>query len=94
MPMVDDGRFADLNLIESKLMTRYKGHPIYGIAVPTPQHSWSSRGLVFDKDQNQTVELKRIECPAELTFKRKQLAEDHGLALCRGWIDEQPAEQI
>ena len=75
-------------------MTRYKGYPIYGIAVPTIEHSWSSRGLVFDRDQNQTIEIQRIECSAELTFKRKQLAEDHGLKLCRSWIDEQPAERV
>ena len=75
-------------------MTRYKGYPIYGTAVPTIEHGWSSRGLVFDRDQNQTIEIQRIECSAELTFKRKQLAEDHGLTLCRSWIDEQPAERV
>jgi hypothetical protein len=75
-------------------MRQYKGYPIYGIAVPTVEHRWSSRGLVFDKDQNQTIEIKRIECPAELTFKRKQLAEDHGLTLCRSWIDEQPVDRL
>ena len=57
-------------------MILYKGYPIYGIAVSTLERCWSSRGLVFDRDQNQTIEIKRIECPAELTFKRKQLAED------------------
>jgi hypothetical protein len=75
-------------------MTQYKGYRIYGIAVPTIEHSWSSRGLVFDRDQNQTIEIKRIECPAEVTFNRKQLAEDYGLKLCRSWIDEQPAERV
>lgn len=76
---------------KKKRMTQYKGYPIYGIAVPILEQNWSSRGLVFDRDQNQTIEIKRLECPAELTFKRKQLAEEHGLKLCRSWIDEQPA---
>lgn len=73
-------------------MTRYKGYPIYGIAVPTLEHRWTSRGLVFDRDQNQTIEIQRINAPAEVTFQRKQTAEENGLTLCRNWIDEQPAE--
>jgi hypothetical protein len=70
-------------------MNHYKGHPIYGIAVPTPERRWCSCGLVFDPDLTQTVEIKRIASPADLTFKAKQQAEEHGLKLCRDWIDEQ-----
>lgn len=70
-------------------MKRYKGHPIYGIAIPAPEHSWCSRGLVYDQDLTQTIEIKRIESPADLTFKAKEQAEEHGLKLCRDWIDEQ-----
>ncbi|MGH7846093.1 MAG: hypothetical protein ACREQW_13115 [Candidatus Binatia bacterium] len=70
-------------------MTKYKGHPIYGIAVPAPEHRWCSRGLVFDRDLNQTIEIKRIDAPTDLTFKAKKQAEEHGLKLCRDWIDEQ-----
>jgi hypothetical protein len=75
-------------------MKQYKGHPIYGIAVPALKGDWCSRGLVFDRDQTQTIEIKRIECPAELTFKRKQQAEEHALKLCRDWIDEQPTATV
>jgi len=31
-------------------MSLYKGYPIYGVAVPAPEHRWYSRGLVFDCD--------------------------------------------
>ncbi len=68
-------------------MKQYKGHPIYGIAVPAPEHRWCSRGLVFDLTQ--TIEIKRIANPTDLTFKAKRQAEEHGLKLCRDWIDEQ-----
>ena len=70
-------------------MKQYKGHPIYGIAVPAPERRWCSRGLVFDSDLTQTVEIKRIASDTDLTFKAKQQAEEHGLKLCREWIDEQ-----
>ena len=70
-------------------MKQYKGHPVYGIAVPAPEHRWSSRGLVFDPDLTQTIEIKRIVSPTDVTFKAKGQAEDHGLKLCRDWIDEQ-----
>jgi len=78
-----------------KTMHRYKGHPIYGVAIPAPAKRWSSRGLVFDADLTRTVEIKRIESSTDLTFKAKRQAEEHGLQLCKKWIDEQtlPQEQ-
>jgi hypothetical protein len=75
-------------------MKQYKGHPIYGIAAPAPDHRWYSRGLVFDRDLTQTIEIKRIQSPTDLTFKTKQQAEEHGLKLCRDWIDEQTSAAI
>jgi len=74
-------------------MKQYKGHPIYGIAIPILDHAWSSRGLVFNRDLSLTVKIKRIEAPAGLTFEDKHQAEEHGLALCRDWIDEQPRRE-
>jgi hypothetical protein len=48
---------------------------------------WYSRGLVFDRNLNQTIEIKRIE--SNRTFKTKKQAEKYGLELCKGWIDKQ-----
>gem|GEM_PF-2484190 len=53
-------------------MSLYKGYPIYGVAVPAPEHRWYSRGLVFDCDLSQTVEMKRIECTSRMLNTRKQ----------------------
>jgi hypothetical protein len=69
-------------------MSRYKGHPIYGVAVPVPENRWYSRGLVFDRDLKKTTEIKRIESTA-VTFKTKKQAEKYGLELCKAWIDKQ-----
>jgi hypothetical protein len=70
-------------------MSLYKGHPIYGVAVPAPEHQWYSRGRGFDRNLNQTIEIKRIESNPR-TFKTKQQAEKYGLELCKAWIDKQP----
>ena len=70
-------------------MSRYKDHPIYGVAVPAPKKRWYSRGLVFDRDLNQTIEIKRFESHAR-TFTTKEQAEIHGLKLCKNWIDKRP----
>ena len=45
--------------------------------------------LFFDRDMNQTIEIKRIEFTAQ-TFKTKKQAEKHGLELCKEWIDKRP----
>jgi hypothetical protein len=66
-------------------MSRYKDHPIYGVAVPAPENLFYSRGLVFDRDLNQTIEIKRIE--SNRTFKTRKQAETYGLELCKAWID-------
>ena len=69
-------------------MSLYKGYPIYGVAVQALENQWYSRGLVFDRDLNQTIEIKRIESTAR-TFKTKKQAENYGLELCKDWIDKQ-----
>ena len=68
-------------------LSLYKSHPIYGVAVPAPEHRWYARGLVFDRDLNQTIEIKRIESNP-LTFKTKKQAEKPGLELSKEWIDK------
>ena len=47
------------------------------------------RGLVFDRDLNQTIEIKRIESNSR-TFKTKKQAEQYGLDLCKAWVDKRP----
>jgi hypothetical protein len=68
-----------------------KNHPIYGIAIPKPGKLWHPRGLVFAPDENATIEIKRLES-TDLNFTTKKAAEEHGLNLCRTWIDGQSPE--
>jgi hypothetical protein len=68
-------------------MNQYKSHPIYGIAIPGLAKAWHCRGLIFDPD-DQVTEIKRLDC-AELAFATKKQAEQHGLDLCKKWLDDQ-----
>jgi hypothetical protein len=58
-------------------MTQYKGYPVYGVAVPA-EHCWNARGLIFE-GPNADIEIKRIECATDLTFKDKREAEEFAL---------------
>ena len=63
-------------------MSRYKDYPIYGVAVPASDKQWYSRGLVFDRDLNQTIEIKRIESTRRM-FRTKKQAEEYGVIVQR-----------
>ena len=58
-----------------------------GVAVPAPENQWYSRAIIFDRELNQTTEIKRIE-PNGRTFKTKKQAEQFGLELCKAWVDK------
>ncbi|MSP38463.1 MAG: hypothetical protein EXR70_08240 [Deltaproteobacteria bacterium] len=70
-------------------MHQYKNHPIYGIGIPGRDNEWHCRGLVFDPI-DQVTEIKRFDF-AELSFATKQEAEDHGLDVCKKWLDDPSA---
>jgi hypothetical protein len=49
---------------------------------------WYSQGTIFRAGRlSSIVEIKRIKGPI---FNNKQAAEDHGLKLCKEWIDKRP----
>ncbi len=86
-------------------MKQQKDHPIYGVAVPSPRKGWYSRGLVFDRDLTRTIAIKRLEGPHGFTVHRlspsnkprwvrkmKSVTEEHGLKLCKQWIDKQASQ--
>ena len=68
-------------------MNQYKNHPIYGSGIPGLAKAWHCRGLIFDPEDKVT-EIKRLDC-AELAFATKKQAEQHGLDLCKKWLDDQ-----
>jgi hypothetical protein len=49
---------------------------------------WYSQGIVLRPGRlSSIVEVKRIEGPI---FNNKEAAEQHGLELCKDWIDKRP----
>jgi hypothetical protein len=68
-------------------MERHKGFLIVGSAVPrfSTGFDWDSQGIIFRSGRlGSTVEIKRIKGPI---VSSKDAAEEHGLNLCREWID-------
>jgi hypothetical protein len=70
---------------------RYKGFLIDGSAIPTftTEHDWCSQGTIFRASRrfDSIVEIKRIRGPV---FNSREAAEEHGLKLCKDWLDKQP----
>jgi hypothetical protein len=69
-------------------LERYKGFLIDGSAVPTfaTGFDWYSQGIILRPARvGSIVEVKRIEGPI---FSSKEAAEQHGLELCKDWIDK------
>jgi hypothetical protein len=69
---------------------RYSGFLIDGSALPTfaTGFAWYSQGTVFRPGRRgEIVEVKRIKGSI---FNSKDAAEQHGLKLCKRWIDKQP----
>jgi hypothetical protein len=44
---------------------------------------------VLAPNKTNAVEIQRIEGPRDLKFPTQEEAEQHGLKLCREWIDRQ-----
>jgi len=68
-------------------MERYKGFLIAGSAVPrfATGFDWDAQGIIFCSGRlGSTVEIKRIKGPI---VNSKDGAEEHGLKLCKDWID-------
>jgi hypothetical protein len=63
---------------------------IGGSAVPTfaTGFEWYSQGIILRSARlGAVVEVKRIRGPI---FNSKKAAEEHGLKLCKDWIDKRP----
>lgn len=71
------------------MLRRYKRYQIYVAAVPAPAltDAWYLHALVLPGDKlTPTTEIKRFD-ETGLVFHTKAEAEDHGLSLCKAWID-------
>jgi hypothetical protein len=65
---------------------QYGGYIICAWARPESTNGYTSFGIVYTRDQlGSIIQVKRIE--GEL-FGSKEQAEQHGIGLCKEWIDK------
>ena len=69
-------------------LERYKNFLIAGSAIPhfVTGFDWYSQGTIFRRGQvGSIVEIRRIR---GVIFNNKEEAEQHGLELCKSWINK------
>jgi hypothetical protein len=69
-------------------MTRYKDYPIYATTEPTNAGGWCAVGIVYAPGDDATIELKRLHTADVIIFASQEEAKEHGLGLCKTWIDD------
>jgi hypothetical protein len=75
------------NQIPSLTFHEYRGYVIGGWARPELRKGSTSIGVVYKRDKfGSLIQVQRIE--GEL-FESKEQAEQHGVELCKEWIDNQ-----
>ena len=68
----------------------YRGYIISAWARPESTNSSTSIGIVYDRGQfGSMIQVQRIEGKL---FETKEQAEQHGIELCKEWIDKQKPE--
>jgi hypothetical protein len=75
------------NQIPSLTFYEYNGYVIAGWARPELTKGCTAVGVVYERDNfGSLIQVQRIE---GTLFKNKEQAEQHGLELCKEWIDNQ-----
>ena len=68
----------------------YRGYVISAWARPESTNSSTSVGIVYERGQfGSIIQVHRIEGEC---FETREQAEQHGLQLCKEWIDQQKTE--
>jgi hypothetical protein len=82
--------FLDASFIPALTTYEYGGYVIGAWARPELMNGSTSIGVVCNRDKfGSLIQVQRIE--GEL-FQSEEQAEQHGLDLCKKWIDEQQPE--
>jgi hypothetical protein len=81
------GFFDFSDIIPRLTAYEYKGHIISGWPRPETTNGFTAVGIAYERDQlGSMIQVKRIE--GEL-FETKEQAQQHGLELCKEWLDKQ-----
>ena len=77
-------------MLKNETMENYKGFIIFGGVSKDEQGRCCSYGLVCMRGPRTILQVQRIE---GTTFSGKEEAEQHGIELCKLWIDEHRSGQ-
>jgi hypothetical protein len=82
--------FLNASYIPALTAYEYRGYIISAWARPESTNAYTSVGIVYDRGRFGTIiQIQRIE---DELFETKEQAEQHGLELCKEWIDKQKPE--
>ncbi len=82
--------FINGSLIPALTASEYGGYIISAWARPEFSNGYTSIGIVYERGQlGSLIQVQRIE--GEL-FESKEQADQHGLELCKEWVDKQNPE--
>jgi hypothetical protein len=82
--------FLNVSSIPALTAYEYRGYIISAWARPESTNGSTSVGIVYERGQfGSIIQVQRIE--GEL-FETKEQAEQHGIELCKEWIDKQKPE--
>ena len=85
-----DESFLNGSYIPALIAYKYRGYIISAWARPESTNGSTSVGIVYERGQfGSIIQVQRIE--GEL-FEIKEQAEQHGVGLCKEWIDRQKPE--
>jgi hypothetical protein len=82
--------FLNASYIPALTAYEYRGYIISAWARPESTNGFTSVAIVYERSQfGSVIQVQRIE---GALFETKERAEQHGLGLCKEWIDKQKAE--
>jgi hypothetical protein len=82
--------FLNGSYIPALTAYEYRGYIISAWARPESMNGSTSVGIVYERNEfGSIIQVERIE--GEL-FETKEEAEQHGVELCKEWIDKQKPE--
>jgi hypothetical protein len=88
--VMKEGSFLNGSYIPALTAYEYRGYIISAWARPESTNGSTSVGIVYERGQfGLIIQVQRIEGEC---FETKEQAEQHGLELCKEWIDKQKPE--
>jgi hypothetical protein len=85
-----ESSFLNGRYIPALTAYEYRGYIISAWARPESENGFTAVGIIYERGQfGSIIQVQRIE---GALFETKEQAEQHGLRLCKEWIDKQKPE--